>query len=171
MRRVIDNFPVAMLRWPLRMFIFPLGSGHLRGPGDRLGTAVAQSIVADGPIRDRIVRGAYYNEETTDALGRVLHAYRVANKTSKLRGVLHDAIRSRDPDDLDGIALLMGHQREELVNWAVGEKLIDESDRAELLEALTALYDVIRVDAFDAEGIKKLAECAPGARQVVERKK
>lgn len=169
MRGVIDNFPVALLRWPLRIFIFPPGSGRLRGPADTLGTAVAQSIVADGPIRERIVRGAYFNEEPTDALGRVLHAYRLANKTRELRGVIHEAIRSKDPDDLDGIALLMGHQREELVNWAIEEKLVEEADRAELLEALTALYDVIRVDAFDAEGINKLAEGSLGVRQVVER--
>jgi len=170
MREVIDNFPIAMLRWPLRLFVFPPGSMRLRPPADALGSAVAQSIVVDGPIRDRIVRGAYYSDEPTDSLGRVLHAYRLANDTRELRGVLHEAIRKRDPDDLDGIALLMGHQREELVNWAIDEQLAEESDRAALLEALTALYDVIRVDAFDAEGIKKLAECTPGVRQVVERK-
>ena len=39
----------------------------------------------------------------------------------------------------------------------------------QLQDALTALYDVIRVDAFDPDGIKKLARCARGKRQVVER--
>ncbi|MBQ0747462.1 MAG: acyl-CoA dehydrogenase [Marinobacter sp.] len=170
MREVIDNFPVKILRWPLRVFLFPLGSVRLRRPADALGTAVAQSIVKDSPIRDRIVRGTYASDEPADSLGRVLHAYRLANNTRELRSVLHEAIRERDPDDLDSIALLMGHQREELVNWAIDQQLVGESDREVLLEALTALYDVIRVDAFDAEGIKKLAECTPGARQVVERK-
>lgn len=169
MRDVIDNFPVAVLRWPLRIFIFPLGSARLRGPTDRLGSAVAQSIITDGPLRDRIVRGAYSSDEPSDSLGRVLHAYRLANETRELRDVLHAAIRKQDPDDLDGIALLMGHQREELVTWAIDEGLIKESDRAALLEALTALYDVIRVDAFDAEGISAMAACAVGARKVVER--
>jgi acyl-CoA dehydrogenase len=168
-REVINNFPVAMLRWPLRVIIFPLGSNRLRRPSNELGTAVAESIVTDGPIRDRIVRGAYYNEDPTDSLGRVLHAYRLANNTHELRKILHDAIRSRDPDDLDGIALLMGHQREELVDWAIAEKLVGQSDRETLLAALTALYDVIRVDAFDAEGIKKMAKSVSGKRKVVER--
>ena len=43
----------------------------------------------------------------------------------------------------------------------------DESDKQ--LEALEALYDVIRVDAFDADGLKALSRCAKGKRKVVER--
>ena len=43
----------------------------------------------------------------------------------------------------------------------------DECDK--LLEALEALYDVIRVDAFDADGLKALSRCAKGKRKVVER--
>jgi len=169
MRELIDNFPVAVLRWPLRLLIFPLGSGHLRRPNEKLGTAVAATIVKPGPARDRIVRGAYHNAEPTDALGRVLHAYRLANSTQALRDTLHEAVRKRDPDELDGIALLMGHQRGELVDWAVTEKIIDEADRDTLLEALTALYDVIRVDAFEAEGIAAMADAVRGQRKVVER--
>jgi acyl-CoA dehydrogenase len=169
MRELIDNYPVKALRWPLRLLVFPLGSGHLRRPDEKLGAAVAATIVNPGPARDRIVRGAYYNDEPKDALGRVLHAYRLANSTRPLRDALHEAVRHRDPDDLDGIALLMGHQRSELVDWAVAEKIIDEADRDALLEALTALYDVIRVDAFEAEGIKAMSEAVRGQRRVVER--
>jgi acyl-CoA dehydrogenase len=169
MRELIDNYPVTVLRWPLRLVVFPLGSGRLRRPDEKLGAAVAATIVDSGPARDRIVRGAYYNAEPKDALGRVLHAYRLANSTQPLRDALHEAVRHRDPDDLDGIALLMGHQRSELVDWAVAEKVIDESDREALLEALTALYDVIRVDAFEAEGIKAMSESVRGQRRVVER--
>ena len=127
------------------------------------------SIVNDGPARDRIVQGAYVSSDPKDSLGRILNAYRLANATRDLRNDLHEAIRKRDPDDLDGIALLMGHQRSELVDWAVAEKIIDEKDKEPLLEALTALYDVIRVDAFDAQGIKEMSAGALGKRRVVER--
>ena len=169
LRELINNFPVSALRWPLRLLVFPLGSGRLRKPNDHLGTAVAMSIVNDGPARDRIVQGAYVSSDPKDSLGRVLNAYRLANATRDLRDDLHEAIRKRDPDDLDGIALLMGHQRSELVDWAVAENIIDEEDKEPLLEALTALYDVIRVDAFDAQGIKEMSAGALGKRQVVER--
>jgi acyl-CoA dehydrogenase len=42
-----------------------------------------------------------------------------------------------------------------------------ECERLE--EALAALYDVIRVDAFDSNGLKELSKCATGKRKVVER--
>lgn len=82
---------------------------------------------------------------------------------------LHEAIRSKDPDDLDGIALLMGHQRAELVDWAQEQGIINAQEREPLLEALSALHDVIRVDAFEADGIKAMADCVAGKRKVVER--
>ena len=63
----------------------------------------------------------------------------------------------------------MGHQRKELVDWAVEQQVVREDEREQLQSALTALYDVIRVDAFEPDGIKELAKCAKGKRQVVER--
>ncbi len=169
MRCVIDNFPAKALRWPLRLLVFPLGATGLRKPDDVLGAAVANTIVADTPVRDRIVQGVYQTQDPDDSLGRVLNAYRLANDTHEIRGRLHAAIRNKDPDDLDRIALLMGHQREELVDWALAQEIITQEERALLLEALTALYDVIRVDAFDAEGIKELADCTTGKRRIVAR--
>jgi acyl-CoA dehydrogenase len=169
MKRAIDNFPVAAMRWPMRLLVFPLGARGLRAPDDRLGAEVASTIVKDEPIRQRIASGAYYNQNPDDPVGRVLNAYRLANETKTIRDRLHRAIRKRDPDELGGIDMLMGHERKELVDWAVEQKIVREDERDHLQEALTALYDVIRVDAFDAEGIKKLAKCAKGKRKVVER--
>lgn len=169
MRQLIINFPVKALRWPLRLLVFPLGATGLNGPDDRLGSEVAASIVKDTPLRERIARGCYINSDPEDPLGRVLNAYKLANETRELRERLHDAMRQRDADELSGIDLLMGHQRKELVDWAYNEGVIAEEERKPLLEALTALYDVIRVDAFDSHGLQALAECAKGKRKVVER--
>ncbi|WP_404365982.1 acyl-CoA dehydrogenase [Marinobacter sp.] len=169
MKRAIDNFPMKALRWPLRFIVFPLGASGLKVPDDRLGTEVASTIVKDAPIRQRLARGAYYNDNPDDAVGRVLTAYRLANETHDLRERLHDALRKRDPDELGAIDMLMGHERKHLVDWAVEEKIVTEKEAEPLLEALTALYDVIRVDAFDEDGIKELAKCAKGKRKVVER--
>ena len=169
MREAIINFPVPALRWPLRLLVFPLGATGLNGPDDKLGTRVAASIVEDTPLRQRISRGAYTTMDPDDSLGRVLNAYKLANETADMRGRLHDAVRNRDEDDLDGIALLMGHQRKELVDWACAEGVVKADECDKLEEALTALYDVIRVDAFDEEGLKALSRCAKGKRKVVER--
>ncbi len=165
----IDNFPVRALRWPLRLLVFPPLHTRLRRPDDKLGTAVAACIVEDTPLREHLAQSCYRKDSPDDALGRVLNAYRLAQDTRELRDRLHRVIRKRDEDQVDAIALLMGHQRKELVDWAVGEKIITESESDLLLEALTALYDVIRVDAFDPEGIRELSECARGKRRVVER--
>lgn len=169
LRELIINFPVPALRWPLRVLVFPLGAIGLNGPDDKLGTQVAMSIVDDTPLRERISRGCYINSDSEDSLGRVLNAYRLANETKEMRERLHNAVGKRDPDDLDGIALLMGHERKELVDWACEQKIITEGESEKLLEALTALYDVLRVDAFDADGLKKLAIGAKGKRKVIER--
>lgn len=169
MRKLIQNYPVPVLRWPLRLLVFPLGAIGLAKPSDELGTQVALSIVKDTPLRDRITRGAYQSNNPEDPVGRVINAYRLANETHDLRDRLHSAVRRNDPDDLDGIALLMGHQREELIDWAVSQEVISEDERAPLLEALTSLYDVIRVDSFEAEGIQQIAKYVKGKRKVVER--
>ncbi|WP_396622163.1 acyl-CoA dehydrogenase [Marinobacter sp. W-8] len=169
MREAIINFPVPALRWPLRLMVFPLGATGLNGPDDKLGAKVAATIVNDTPVRQRISRGTYINADPSDSLGRVLNAYRLANETEESRHKLHEAIRSRDEDEVDGIALLMGHQRKELVDWACAQGIVKAEECPKLEEALTALYDVIRVDAFDADGLKSLAKSAKGKRKVVER--
>ncbi|MBB5319542.1 acyl-CoA dehydrogenase [Marinobacter oulmenensis] len=169
MREAIINFPVPALRWPLRLLVFPLGATGLNGPDDRLGAKVAASIVEDTPVRERISRGTFVTEDPDDPLGRVLNAYRLANDTADMRQRLHEAIRNRDEDQIDGIALLMGHQRKELVDWACAQGIVTADECPKLEEALTALYDVIRVDAFDADGLKALSRCAKGKRKVVER--
>ncbi|MBE0487222.1 acyl-CoA dehydrogenase [Marinobacter sp.] len=169
MRKAIINFPVTALRWPLRLIVFPLGATGLNGPNDKLGAKVADTIVKDTPVRQRISRGTFVNLDPDDPLGRVLNAYKLANETAEMRQRLHEAIRSRDEDELDGIALLMGHQRKELVDWACAQGIIKADECPKMEEALTALYDVIRVDAFDADGLKALAKGAKGKRKVVER--
>ncbi|PAV27025.1 acyl-CoA dehydrogenase [Tamilnaduibacter salinus] len=168
MKAVIDNFPVRPLRWPLRLLVFPTGTG-LRPPDDRLGEKVAMSIVQSGPPRDRVVQGVYRNEEPDDPVGRVLHAYRLANETRPARDRLHDAIRKAEPDELQDVEMLMAHQREELVDWAVEQNVIRQEERDKLVEALEAMYDVIRVDAFDGKAIESLARCSKGKLKEVER--
>jgi len=169
MREAITKFPVPALRWPMRLLVFPLGATGLNGPDDKLGAQVAASIVKDTPLRQRISRGAYTTMDPKDPLGRVLNAYKLANETADVRGRMHEAIRNRDKDDLDEVTLLMGHERKKLVDWACAEGVVKTEEREKLEEALTALYDVIRVDAFDEEGLKALSRCAKGKRKVVER--
>ncbi len=165
----ITNFPVPLLRWPLRLLVFPLGSLGNSGPTDELGSKVAATIIKDTPLRLELARGSYINTDPKDILGRVLNAYRLANDTAKERMALHKAIHSRDIDDLEDIALLMGHERAEVVDWAIRNNILDESCRDKLEETLEALYDVIRVDAFQGDSIKALAKASKGKMKLAER--
>ncbi|TBW50170.1 acyl-CoA dehydrogenase [Marinobacter halodurans] len=168
MKALIENFPVPALRWPLKRLVFPIGA-WLKVPDDRLGEEVALSIVKDAPVRERIVRGVYQPVNPDDPVGRVLHAYNMANACRDARERLNEAIRKTDPDELQDIEMLMSHQRSELVDWAVEKNVVREDERDTLIEALSALYDVIRVDAFDGDAIKALAECSEGKLSEVAR--
>jgi acyl-CoA dehydrogenase len=167
----IDNFPVAILRRPLRWLVFPPGTRRLPA-----GTTISG---APWPCRSSMTRrcvtcwrrGCLSQRSPDDPLGRVLNAYRLARETQPLRDRLHAAIRERDEDDLDGIALLMGHQRAELVDWAGSEGVVGEGEREPCSKRCTALYDVLRVDAFEADGIRELSVAAKGKRRVVERQR
>jgi acyl-CoA dehydrogenase len=169
LRAAIDDFPVAALRRPLRWLVFPPGHTRPRGPNDALGRVVAVAIVEDGPLREHLTAGCFVPEDSEDAVGRLLNAYRLARRTEEIRGRVNDAIRRHDEDQVDSVPLLLGHQRAELVDWAVDSGIVAEEERELLLEALTALYDVIRVDAFDPEGLKELAEASRGRCRVIER--
>ena len=166
----IVNFPVRPLRWPLKAMTFPLGV-RLRKPDDQLGQRVALSITKRGPVRDRLIKGAYVDENPDDAVGRIMNAWRLARNTEPARERINKAIRKADPDELQDIEMLLGHQREELLDWAIERDVITQEERASVSEAMAAMYDVIRVDAFSRESIQALAKESIGRLELVERPK
>ncbi|MEQ6886500.1 acyl-CoA dehydrogenase [Salicola sp. Rm-C-2C1-2] len=166
----VTNFPVKPLRWPLKALVFPLGV-RLRRPDDELGQRVALSIVKEGGAKERIPRGVYHTEDPEDAVGRILHALRLARETEPARQRINDAIRKSDPDELQDIEMLLGHQREELLDWAQERELLDDTQRERVSEAMAAMYDTIRVDAFSKESLEALAKDSIGRLELVERPK
>ncbi|BFM12023.1 acyl-CoA dehydrogenase [Simiduia litorea] len=163
------NFPVKALRRPMKALVFPMGATGLDGPNDSLATQVAMSIINDSPVRDCITQGCYVNPKPDDVLGRVLHAYRLANETKDMRERLHKALSKHTPNEFDPTSLFMGHEHKLLVDWAQKQKIITVAESEKLLEALTAIYDALRVDAFDQDQLQKIASCSAGKRKVVER--
>jgi acyl-CoA dehydrogenase len=168
LHRAIANFPVKPLRLPLKVLVLPLGQ-RLKQPNDELGGRVALSIVDEGPVRDRITAGVYVDERVDDPIGRIMNALHLAKETRPARDRINEAIRKADPDELQDVEMLLGHQREELLDWAIEHEIIEEQERKPVSEALAAMYDVIRVDAFAKEDVQKLAECSLGKLREVER--
>ena len=59
--------------------------------------------------------------------------------------------------------------RHTLFTAAQKRELITQQERDQASEAMAAIYDLIRVDAFDAKNIEALAEVSKGKLKVVER--
>ncbi len=164
----VTRYPVKSLRSPLRLLAFPLGR-TLRGPDDERGQRVALSIVKPGHARDRVVQGIYVDENPRDPVGRVMHALHLSRETASIRKRINEAVRKAEPEQRQEIETLLGHQRDELLDWAIKHEVITEEERGSVSEAMAALYDVIRVDAFSKESVEKLAEGAKGSLELVER--
>jgi acyl-CoA dehydrogenase len=164
----INQYPVKPLRGPLTLMAFPLGK-RLQPPSDALGARVALSIVNSGPVKQRLISGVYVDEDTHDAVGRIMNALRLAQETRPARDRINKAIRKAHPDELQDIEMLLGHQQSELLDWAIKRDIINPEERTRVAEAMAAMYDVIRVDAFAMDGIKSLATCSKGKLQPVVR--
>jgi len=117
------------------------------------------------------VKGVYMDDDPNDAVGRILNAQKLAGETKPARDRINEAIRKADPDELQDIEMLLGHQREELLDWAQERELIDDSERKAVSEAMAAMYDTIRVDAFSKESVEELGKDAVGRLKLVERPK
>jgi acyl-CoA dehydrogenase len=167
LRAAVDNFPVQKLRRPLRWLAFPPLCTRLKAPEDALGKLVAQSMVEDTPLREHLSAGCYRNEQPDDPVGRVLHAYRLAQDTAEARAQLLKGLKHRAESGVDAVDMLLGHQRAELVDWAVGEGLVSAEQRDALVAALEAIYEADLVDAFEEQSLRKIADCSRGRLRLV----
>lgn len=164
----ITQYPVRSLRWPLLTIAFPLGR-RLQQPDDERGRRVALSIVEPGPARDRLVQGVYLSANPKDSVGRIMNALKLSRETADARRRINEALREADAADRHEIELLLGHQRDELLDWAIEREVISTEERAAVGQALAALYDVIRVDAFSKESVEALAAASTGTLKLVTR--
>ena len=64
----IDNFPVAPVRWLMRLCVFPLGRAW-RPASDRLGHEVVRLACEPGEVRDRLTRYIYVSKDVRDPTG------------------------------------------------------------------------------------------------------
>ncbi len=150
MRNVIDNYPVRWLRPLLSLLIFPL-SFHLRRPDDALASIVARSIVDNTKVRQNLTSGVFVSNSPGDAVWRVLNAYRLANDTVKEERKLFEAVQKSEDQELQDLEMLLHREREQLLVWGLKEKILNAGEAAHLETAMEAIYDALRVDAFDPD--------------------
>jgi acyl-CoA dehydrogenase len=93
LRGTIDNFPVAPVRWFMRVVVFPLGS-HYKPAPDWLGHKVVEMLLVPGEVRDRLTRFIYVTNNTDDPTGLLEVAFTKAVQAESIERKLDRAIRA-----------------------------------------------------------------------------
>ena len=144
MLAVFYNLPMPFVGKVLRLFMFPFGKPY-SPPSDKLIHTVAQLGLKPGPSRTRLSHGIYQSNDPSDRMGRIEHAYQLAQEAKPLETRLKRLTK-------DG--RLEGHTEDLRITEALTKELISAEDAALLKEARAAMLNAISVDAFEPEELK-----------------
>lgn len=142
----LANFPNRLIARLLRFIVFPLGRVYQR-PSDALETQLATTMMQTNELRDRMTTDVYVPADKTDCLGRMAHAYKLAQECEKLEALIKQAVREQklvfDADEL------------KLARAAHAANIISETQLQQLEEKIAVVHDAMEVDAFAADFFKK----------------
>ncbi len=141
---VIDNFPVAPLRWLMRTVVFPLGRPY-RPASDDLGHRVVRLVLQVPEVRDRLTCHIYVSQDVEDPTGLLEVTLKKVVAAEETEKKLERAIRAGTVRRYHGM---------DWIGDAVAKGVLTESEGQLLreVEALTAR--VIAVDDFDPTEVK-----------------
>jgi acyl-CoA dehydrogenase len=150
--QVIRNLPNRPVAWLLRALVFPLGRWE-RGPDDARGAEVAQGILDDAGVRDRLTVGIFLPPEDEIGLGRIEAALGAARAALRIEAKLRRAVREGELERAPG---------RDLARRALELGLITSDEMTTLAEADAAREEVIQVDDFSvARGDRQLVRNPP----------
>ncbi|HEX7048492.1 MAG TPA: acyl-CoA dehydrogenase [Gammaproteobacteria bacterium] len=137
---ILANFPIAWMAPLLKIIVLPFGRPYKR-PNDKLGHDVAKILLVPSEARDRLTRGAYWNRDPNDPIGRmevaldkVLAAEPVEAKLQKALGVKLNAANYDDA-----------------VTRGESEGVISGEEAELLRESAAATLEAILTDEFTPE--------------------
>lgn len=144
LRGTIDNFPVAPVRWLMRMAVFPFGT-HYKPAPDWLGHKCVELVLVPGEVRDRLTRFIYVSQNSNDPTGllEVTFAKVVAAEVAEKK--LDRAVRAGQVRRVHGTDWIGDAAK-------VGVITDEEATLLREVEALTAR--VIAVDHFDPAEVR-----------------
>ena len=137
--QVFCNLPQRMAAVLLRIVVFPLGRLY-RVPPDEIGHAVARTLGAPGPARDRLTRGVYIPPNEHEAVGALEAALRAAIAAEPMEAKLQAALKLG--------ALTAAGSREMQIEEALRAGIVDAAGAAALRRAAALKRKVIMVDDF-----------------------
>ncbi|MGH6961090.1 MAG: acyl-CoA dehydrogenase [Dongiaceae bacterium] len=136
----LDNFPVAWARFVMRRVVFPLGNRY-RPVSDALNAKVADQLLEQTPLRDRISQLVYVNGGPHDPVGRIEHAWNLALKAEPAY-LKYYKMMVKDE--------LAGDDTADRLADAVNRKLLTREEADLVAEFDKARLDVIQTDHFTA---------------------
>ncbi|MFV2060243.1 MAG: acyl-CoA dehydrogenase [Gammaproteobacteria bacterium] len=135
---VLSNLPLKPVSWIVRLLIFPLGR-QFYPPSDELGSKIAELLLSPSEARDRLSKGMFIPNDTTQQVARIDDALVKIITAEHIEKKVYRELRGFDAGfkGMDG-----------MIEAAI-QKAIITKDEAELLRiAEQARSDVIKVDDF-----------------------
>lgn len=142
---VIANFPGRGSRIILKLFLQPFGSQRAK-PSDKLGQQVARILSEPGETRGRITRFVFVEPLENCPLGRMETAFEKIHAVADLEKKIAVAVKA---GQLHALTLL------ELIDEAEKAAIIDVKEAKKLREAEHARQEVIAVDDFADEELRR----------------
>ncbi len=154
-----DNMPARPLALLLRRVVFPWGRVY-RGPSDRTGRKVAESMMEVGGARQRLTAGGYWAVDRADDItGRMEAAMAQVDEAEPLYDRFLKLVAKGQVE---------GHTFEERLEAAVnaGQFSAKEADILRRFEAVR--YDVVLTDAFPPQTVTEPQAGDPGGGSTAE---
>ena len=141
--RFLINLPNRPVAWFLRSFVFPFGKSFT-GPGDKLGHQAASILLRPSTTRDRLTEGLFLptddQSKIKEPIGRLEYAMECVIAATSAEKTLRDALKS---------GKISEHQREQQIEAAVKQNLLQASEAELLHKADNAQREALSVDDFD----------------------
>lgn len=110
-------------------------------PTDRLTHRVAQAMLYDEGLRDRLHKGIYVPTKSGEAIARLDHAYKVIRQAEAIERKVRDAVKAKK----------LNKKSKSLIEDALNAAVITTSEKEALVEAERLRWDAIQVDDYSEE--------------------
>jgi acyl-CoA dehydrogenase len=136
---VFANFPNPVLRWAMRVLVFPLGR-HRKPASDRETYRFARAVLRPGAFRDRLTVGTYVSMDPRDVTGVLEDAMIKVTAAEEIEHKFVRAIKKQ---------IIERRLDRDAITDAVAAGVITEAEAAVLRLADVATDRVIKVDDFE----------------------
>jgi acyl-CoA dehydrogenase len=144
LRGAIDNFPIAPVRWLMKLIVFPVGD-HYRPASDRTTKAAVALVLEPGEARDRLTREIFVSKDPDDPTGILEHTLMKVVEAEEAQRKIERAVRKGEIRRYHGI---------DWIGEALQQGIVTGTEATLVREVEELTNRVIAVDHFDPEEVK-----------------